>query len=321
MSGKQLELGEIEVSIIIPTLNSENYISNSLATIAAALMEFDLTSEIIVVDDGSTDATWEVLKHFAQTFSSRHIVAVRLAANSGQHAATLCGMRMSRGSIVVTMDDDLQNDPREIGKAMAGINTLKSEAVIVAYKDQKKSLMRKAGSWLTSEIVHFVFGKPRGLKLSPFRVMSRPMVDRICRTTHPQPYITGELLLASGSVSNIVGVHSARAAEGSRYGAKNILKLLARITFGYSMKPLVLVSLTSLAISTLFFIVVVLITVSKLVYSNQAPGWSSQAILLATFATFNFLVLSVLGAYVGQVLSRVSNREPYSVLESTREVS
>lgn len=320
MSETQLVLGEIEVSVIVPTLNSENYIKNSLAAITAALMELNLSSEIIVIDDGSSDATWEVLKHFAKTHTSCNVIAVRLATNSGQHAATLCGMRMSRGSIVVTIDDDLQNDPREIGKAVAGINTLKSEAVIVAYKDQKKSLIRKAGSWLTSEIVHFVFGKPRGLKLSPFRAMSRPMVDRICRTTHPQPYITGELLLATGSVRNIVGVHRARAAEGSRYGTKSILRLLARITFGYSMKPLVLVSLISLAISTLFLVIVVLVTISSLVYANQAPGWSSQAILLATFATFNFLVLSVFGAYVGQVLHRVTNREPYSVLESTREV-
>ena len=310
---------QVDLSLIVPTINSELYIRSSLAEMTLVLRDLDGTSEIIAIDDGSTDNTWETLTDLAKTSSDVDIIAVRLASNFGQHAAILCGMRISRGSVVVTIDDDLQQDPMEIPKAIAKLNLLKSEAIIVAYEDQMKSAIRKFGSWITSEIVHLIFGKPRGLKISPLRVMTRPMVEQVCRTTNPNPYITGELFRASGTITNITGIHQERLEGRSNYTAKSLLVLLSRITFGYSTKPLTFTTGFALVVSAIFMITSVLITLSRLLAAGRVPGWASQVLIISIFATCNFFVLAILGTYLKQILQRVSQQEPYSVTESTRQ--
>ena len=310
---------QVDLSLIVPTLNSELYIRSSLAEMTLVLRDLDGTSEIIAIDDGSTDNTWETLTDLAKTSSDVDIIAVRLASNFGQHAAILCGMRISRGSVVVTIDDDLQQDPREIPQAIAKLNLLKSEAIIVAYEDQKKSAIRKVGSWITVEIVHLVFGKPRGLKTSPFRVMTKPMVEQVCRTTNPNPYITGELFRASGTITNVAGIHQERFAGRSNYTAKSLLVLLSRITFGYSTKPLTVTTGFALVLSAIFMVTSVLTTLSSLLATGRVPGWASQVLIISIFATCNFFVLAILGTYLNKVLQRVSQQEPYSVIESTQQ--
>lgn len=309
----------VSISLVVPTFNSEKYIEASLAVMISALADSEGPVEIIVVDDGSSDGTWSVLKNFARYLTSCNLAAVRLETNSGQHAATLCGMRLSRGSVVVTIDDDLQNNPLEILPAIAKLNVLLPEALIVAYESQQKSLVRTLGSRLNRAIVQFAIGKSPDLKLSPFRIITRPMIDQICRSTNPQPYITGELLRASGSIKNIAGIHQARISEKSRYGFVRLMKLLVRITFGYSTKALTWITGVAFAASSLFLLVAGLISVVALTRSGRVPGWSSQILLISIFACLNFLVLSVLGAYLRQMILRVSAPEPYSVIESTRQ--
>lgn len=315
----QNKITPLSISLVVPTFNSEKYIEASLAVMISALADSEGPVEIIVVDDGSSDDTWSVLKNFVSNSASCTVAAVRLETNSGQHAATLCGMRLSRGSVVVTLDDDLQNNPWEILPAVAKLNLLLPEALIVAYERFQKSLVRKLGSRLNRAVVNFAFGKSLNLQYSSFRIITRPMVDQICLSANPQPYITGELLLASGTVRNVTGIHQARILEKSRYGIVRLMKHFGRITLGYSTKPLTWITGVALAACSLFFLAAGLISVVALARSGRVPGWSSQILLTSIFASLNFLVLSVLGAYLRQLILWVSAREPYLLSESTQQ--
>src|SRR5215831_1608532 len=113
------ETNEDFVSIIIPTYKSCESLMLLVPALEGALNPSGQDFEIIVVDDGSPDKTWETLRTLKQTHPRLKIA--RLVRNSGQHNAILCGFGLARGSIVVTMDDDLQNPPEELPKLIAAI--------------------------------------------------------------------------------------------------------------------------------------------------------------------------------------------------------
>lgn len=304
----------MKLSVVVPTLNSGHHLETTLEKLVSVVEKYEYESEIIVVDDGSTDNTWVVLNRLTTANSSSVVLrAVQLKANFGQHSATLCGLRLARGRIVVTIDDDLQNDPSEILQLISELDAAKSQAVIVAYSDQQKSLVRKLGSRLIDQLVHFVFGKPHHLKLSPFRALTRPLVDQICLTSNPEPFITGEVLRAADSVRNVPGQHSARIAARSRYRLSPILALARRIMFSYSTKPLTMITQLALLLSLAFFAIAGFVLVRSWIRGGVLPGWTSEVVIVSSFASLNFLVLVVLAMYIGQILKRISNEPQYKI--------
>src|SRR5215467_2513491 len=108
------------LSIVIPTYQSCDSLPVLIGQLEGVLNSTGQQFEIIVVDDGSPDRTWQTLRTLKQTHSRLKIV--RLVRNSGQHNAILCGFGLARGSIVVTMDDDLQNPAEELPKLIAAIH-------------------------------------------------------------------------------------------------------------------------------------------------------------------------------------------------------
>jgi polyisoprenyl-phosphate glycosyltransferase len=101
-------------SVVIPVYNSEKIVRRTVEQVHLFFAERGLAHEIVLINDGSKDASWMVIAELAQTFSE--VVAINLLKNYGQHSANLCGFRASTGDYVITMDDDLQNPPEEISK-------------------------------------------------------------------------------------------------------------------------------------------------------------------------------------------------------------
>ncbi|MDZ7372989.1 MAG: glycosyltransferase family 2 protein [candidate division KSB1 bacterium] len=108
---------DVDLSILVPLLNEEESLRELHREITEALTPMGLSYEIVFVDDGSTDGSWEVLRQIASEDS--HVRAFRFRRNFGKSAALACGFRQARGRYVVTMDADLQDDPAEIPRLMA----------------------------------------------------------------------------------------------------------------------------------------------------------------------------------------------------------
>jgi glycosyltransferase involved in cell wall biosynthesis len=306
-----------DLSVVIPTLNSERFLERTLAQVTAALIHSNLRCEIIVVDDGSSDNTFQVLSRLATKQPANvPLEGIRLARNYGQHSATLCGLSTARGRIVATIDDDLQNDPYEILPILPLLDISKPQAIIVSYPEQQKSLIRKVGSRVVGLLVQTVFRKPAELKFSPFRVLTRPLVDQICRTSNPKPLIFGEILKSATTLRNVPGRHQNRVSEGSRYRLRPILALVWTTIFSYSNRPLVFVTQLALSVSVLSLIGTGVILIRSRFGRGFLPGWTSEAIMISSFAAMNFLVLAVLGLYIGQILKRLSNEKSFLVSES-----
>ena len=134
---------EPKYSVVIPVYNSEPSLREVTEGIARFFEGGRLDYEIILVNDGSRDASWEVLKTLAR--SNSRILAVDLLRNYGQHTANLCGFHHATGDYLITMDDDLQNPPGEIAKLIAKVRE-GYDLVIGRYRVKQHGLIRHLGS-------------------------------------------------------------------------------------------------------------------------------------------------------------------------------
>jgi glycosyltransferase involved in cell wall biosynthesis len=296
----------VKLSVVIPTFNSKSYIHQTLTRLAAALETISDQAEVIIVDDGSTDGTWLMLNQFIKRGDLRpEFHLLRLAKNCGQHTALLCGLRTSRGEYVVTLDDDLQNDPFEIPRILEQLIDSDADVAIVAYPSTKKSLLRSAGSSAVNALVTLIFKKSWHISLSPFRILNRRVTDQICNTKVPNPYITGEILRATNSVINVEGTHHPRVFGQSNYGLAELWALTRRILYSYSVGPLrwaIRIGLVASFSSAVFSILVV---ARALTGAESVPGWASTMFIVSAFNTQIMLILSILGIYIGNILFSV----------------
>src|SRR5262245_23689081 len=225
-----LDKRQFTYSVVIPVFNSEEIVGETIRRTVAFFEGEHLSYEIILVNDASSDGSWEVLREAAARYP--HVRVVNLLRNYGQHNANLCGLRRSKGDYVVTMDDDLQNPPEEIihliDEAMQG-----ADAVFGEFRHKQASRHRRLGSIAIGLMNRRIFGQPPDLVVSNFRLLRRDVVDRICASRSAYPYITGQALLYSNRPANARVEHSPRPAGKSNYNPVRIARLVLRILFSY----------------------------------------------------------------------------------------
>ncbi len=132
----------VDVSVVIPVYNSARFLPNLVARLMSVLQTETPQFEIILVDDGSTDGSWDVLSELWTRYPS-HVMAIQLMRNYGQHNALMCGFRQARGQYIVTMDDDLQNPPEEIPKLLSAIRRSGVDLVYGVYTQKKTCRLAK----------------------------------------------------------------------------------------------------------------------------------------------------------------------------------
>ncbi len=306
-------MADPQFSIVIPVYNSAGIIGETIDRTAAFCQQQGWDYEIILVNDGSRDASWQIVREKAQ--HDPRLVAINLLRNYGQHTALLCGFQVSRGAAVITMDDDLQNPPEEIvhlvAKAEEG-----HDVVFGRFYRKQHAGYRRAGSRLIRLVNRYIFGQPRDLVLSNFRLLRRPVVDRICAYRTHYPYITGLSLMFAANPANVLVEHRERPVGKSNYSFFRIAELVMRILFNYSAFPLRLVSLIGIAIAGLAFAIGAYYLIRGILGDVRVAGWTTLVVLLAFFNGITILILSMLGEYVVRLLNQTSASDPYHIKET-----
>lgn len=308
-----LDRTKFTFSIVVPVFNSVDIVGKTVDQIVDVFEREGLSYELILVNDGSRDGSWEVIA--AKAHNNPHIKALDLLRNYGQHNANLAGFREASGDYVITMDDDLQNPPDQvlllIDEALRG-----GRDVVFGQFDHKKAAgYRKLGSVAISMINRRIFGQPPGLVVSNFRILRRDVVDRISASRTAHPYITGQALLYSSNRSHVAVRHEPRAVGTSNYSLMRIVRLVLTILFSYSSYPLRLAALIGFAISGLSFVLGAVYLIRGAVGDTEVEGWTTTVVLLAIFNGFTIALLSMLGEYVTRTLNAVSAQDTYHVSE------
>lgn len=307
---------EVQFSVVIPVYNSASTVA---ATVSKVREFFSLRLspyEIILVNDGSRDDSWRVISSMARDYPQ--VIAINLLKNYGQHSANMCGFRQARGRFVITMDDDLQNPPEEIGKLLEAARQ-GYDLVIGRFERKKHSLVRCLGSrvvgWLNRRV--FEVGEP--LALSNFRLIRRDVVDRVCRNGSCSPYVPGLLLKYSGHRCNVQVAHSSRAEGKSNYTMRKLMGLVANILFNHSTIPLRWGAVFGFVVSAVSFILGIFYLIRTALKGTAVPGWATLVVLMSFFNGVLVLLLSVIGEYLIRVVRELSNLRSYEIAEVVRQ--
>lgn len=303
-------------SVVIPVYNSEAVVAKTVALVRSFFLSQSLRFEIILVNDGSRDGSWRVISGLARDF--QEVVAINLLKNYGQHHANLCGFREAKGEYIITMDDDLQNPPEEIGKLIdAVINDY--DLVIGHFESKQHSFVRRIGSRLVGYLNRKVFDVKESLILTNFRIIRRDVVDRVCRDSSFSPYIPGLLLQYSAHRCNVLVRHQPRLVGTSNYTWRKILRLITTILFNHSTIPLRYGSAFGFMVASVSFFLGIYFLLEAIYHGTNAPGWASLVVLIAFFNGVLILLLSVIGEYLIRVLREVSSQSCYEISEVVRQ--
>jgi glycosyltransferase involved in cell wall biosynthesis len=302
----------IKYSVIIPVYNSEKVIELTVSKVRDFFLKEGLDHEIILIDDGSPDNSWKVISRLASTIEE--VKAIALIKNYGQHSANMCGFREATGDFVITMDDDLQNPPEEIGKLIDATGG-DYDLVIGRFQQKKHAFHRRLGSLLVGWINRQVFEVEDGLVLSNFRIIRRDVIDRVIRQNDFRPYIPGLILKYSTKRKNVLVKHSARMEGSSNYTVRKLVSLVATILFNHSTLPLRYGAGFGFIVAGVSFILGMYYLLAAFINGTDAPGWPTLVVLLSFFNGILIMLLSIIGEYIVRILQEQSNDSSYFVRE------
>ena len=297
------------ISFVIPCYRSEQTIRSVVEEIRETMRTLpDYDWELVLVNDCSPDGTFGVIRSLAQ--EDAHITAVDLAKNFGQHAALMCGMRRTRGDVVVCLDDDGQTPADEVGKLLEKIEE-GCDVVYASYEDKRESGFRRFGSNVNRRMTEIMLSKPKELVLTSYFTARRFLVDEMLRYEHCYPYVMGLVLRSTKRVANVPVKHRARETGRSGYTLSKLLGLWMNGFTSFSVKPLRIATYGGAAIALLGF-VYALVAVIRFFTIHMAPqGWTTTTVLLLIVGGFVLLMLGLVGEYVGRIFMCVNATPQY----------
>jgi glycosyltransferase involved in cell wall biosynthesis len=294
------------LSVIIPVYNSEKTISKLVEHVLETLDK--ITLEIVLVNDGSRDRSELVCTQLAQKFSQVKFISLR--RNSGEFNAVMCGLNHAVGDYCVMIDDDFQNPPAEILKLVEVAQNQNFDVVYSYYEKKEHSLFRNFGSWLVNRVTTWLLEKPRDLYLSSFKLISLPVVKEIIKYKGPYPYLDGLIFRVTRNVGRVQVSHNAREEGQSGYTLRKLTSLFMTILFGYSLKPIRLLTATGLIFTGLSVLAVLVDFILYLIHS-QFFVLNSILSIVTFFSGLMLTSLGLVGEYVGRIFMVQSGLPQY----------
>lgn len=219
------------LSIVIPTYGRAKTLEAHIAAVHAHVVK-DFPGqlfEIIVVNDASPDPSSSVLESLTARFPT--VQALNLAQNQGQQAATCSGLNLAQGSVVVTMDDDGKDDPADVVRLVDLLSS--GYDVVYGVPGQASGLTwhRRLGTAVKEALLGCLCNKPAGIRLTSFRAMNRPIVDRVVADTRRHIYISATILEKPVRIGQVRVAVPARNVSG--YSLMTLTRLWFRIALWY----------------------------------------------------------------------------------------
>lgn len=300
-------------SIVVPVYNSEHTLTELYTRLEKVFREtIQRPFELILVDDGSKDRSFEVMTELRNKDS--RVKIIQMAKNFGQHPALLCGFSHAEGDFIITMDDDLQHPPEEIPKLINALDQRDDVDVIIAsYEGRKHNPIRRLGTkvsvWATSKML----GKDPDLQITSFRLIRRFLVEAILKTNTYLPQIGNLLVLSSNRIINVPIHHAERAYGKSGYSFRRLLKDLVYDITAHTAFPLILVRNVGILSFLSSLCMGIYLLIRYFVYGTTAEGWTSLMLVLLAFFGITLLSIGIIGIYLMNILNE-SKKMPHYVI-------
>jgi len=304
-----------KLSIIIPVYNSEKIIEKVVNEIEIAISKlnskYDL--EIILVNDYSKDNSLQVCKNICKHKS--FVKLISFSKNFGQHNALMAGIRVASGDYIISMDDDLQTPPDEMGKLIDELERNNYDVVFAKYKTENKSIFRVFGSFVNDKMANILAEKPKNITINSYFIMKKYIANEIIKYDHAYPYIGGLIFRVTQNVGNVLIEHRERKIGKSNYTLKKLLQLWFNGFTNFSVKPLRISSIFGLFLSITGFIYLLVIIIRKIINPGTPTGWTSIMAAIIFFGGIQLLSIGLLGEYIGRLFLSINKKPQYVIKE------
>ena len=299
-----------KVSFVIPCYNSEKTIQKVVQEIKESNISYE--KEIILVNDCSSDATWDVIAEIAKT--NLNIKAINFSKNFGQHSALMAGYRATTGDFVVSLDDDGQTPANETYKLLEKLEK-GYDVVYASYANKKHSVFRNIGTGINNLMCRWLIGKPKKLNITSFFVARKYIIDEITKYENPYAYIPGLVLRSTKSISSVPVEHRSREVGQSGYSFRKLIALWINGFTAFSIKPLRLATLFGLIVAGGGFIYFIFTIIRKIIKPNIPMGWTSTISIMLIIGGSILFVLGMIGEYLGRVYLSLNKEPQYVIVE------
>ena len=298
-------------SVVVPVYNSEHTLHELYERVSKVFDEtLQEEFEMILVDDGSKDHSYEVMEELHD--KDNRVKIIQQARNFGQHPALLCGFKYVKGDFIITMDDDLQHPPEEIPKLVKVMNERDDVDVIIAkYEGRQHNIIRRMGTWVSVYATSKMLKKPRDLEITSFRLIRRFIVDAIVKMDVHLPQIGNLLVQTSNRIINVPVHHDARKYGKSGYSFKRLAKDLIYDITTNSAFPLIVVrdlGITSFIISV---VLALFYLFRYFLYGVSVEGWTTLVLFMLGYNGVIFLSIGIIGEYLMHILDEAKKMPNY----------
>lgn len=302
-----------EVSVVVPVYNSESCLEELAKRLTDVLGRSGRSYEIILVNDGSHDGSWQKIAELS--LKHDRLTGINLRKNFGQDNALMAGLNHSSGAAVIIMDDDLQHDPADIPDLLAELD--KGFDVCYARFDTKKqSWFKNFGSWVNDKAADVVLKKPTGVYLSPYKAITRPVVQEMTKYEGPYPYIDGLLFRVTRNITQVTVEHHGRHAGKGNYTLAKAILVWLKLATNFSVTPLRAATFVGFTCSGFGFLFAILFSVRRIVWGAPV-GWASLIVTVLFLGGVQLISLGLIGEYVGRLFLHESKEPQFVVREVT----
>ena len=305
--------GALRLSVVAPCYNEEAGVDEFVRRMIAAceaVMPGDY--EIVLVNDGSRDATWRRIRALAA--AHRNIVGLNLARNHGHQLAVTAGMARARGERILIIDADLQDPPELLDAMMQRMD----EGYDVVYGRRRtrpaENPLKLGTAWLYYRLLSGLAEVQIPRDTGDFRLISRKILDRLNAMPEQDRFLRGMVAWLGGAQTEMLYDREPRFAGRTGYSFGKMLRLAVAGLTSFSTVPLRLASLMAAAGALAAFALAVYV-IAGFLTGRAAPGWTSLAMIMIFFSTTQLACLGILGAYVGRIFQQVKGRPLYLVDE------
>jgi undecaprenyl-phosphate 4-deoxy-4-formamido-L-arabinose transferase len=302
-------MADPDLSVVVTLLNEQGSVGELYRRTVTALDERPF--ELILVDDGSSDGTWDAV--VALHAADPRVRAVRFKRNFGQHPAMHAGLSRARGRIVVTMDGDLQNEPEDIPKLIAAV-----EAGADVASGRRVARNDSWGRTLPSRLINGMLRRFTGVTISDFgcafNAYRREAVEPMLPAIGKQKFTKALVLSGGASVVEVDVGHAARSG-GSRYSPLRLTRLALHVLAGFWPQPIQWIGIALGMVCTLLATGLAAYGVWYWIDRSDFPGPLLGGVAVLFVLGIQGFILALVGEYLGRIQREVEGRPLYSIAE------
>jgi len=308
----ELPKAKVELSVVTSLLNEEDNLNSFYERVIKAVQQLNISYEIVFVDDGSTDNSFNILKALAE--KDQNVKVIRFPRNFGQHMAMTAGFRYCRGKRVLWIDSDLQENPEDLPKLMAKMDE-GFDLVFGVRKERKDSFFKKLSAKIFFKTFSYFSKLQIPENICTLRLLSERLVNHTKILTEHSRFLTGLQVLHGFRQAEVEVDYLEREKGRSKYNLFKMLKLSLDAMLSFSKFPLRIATFLGIISSGICFLVSIYIAVRYLFVGIGINRVVLLNLLLYLMGSMLFVILGIIGEYLGRVYIELLNRPLYVIEE------